>query len=138
MKMIVVYSCIGIIVVIISLLVVRQFKHTSKGNDADLFVINELKKAGSDLSKPHDVEFHFISAGKENLESMIKEFKSVDYKITQIFADENEKNKKEYFVDVVKTMIVSEETIIPESALMSRLADKYKVTFDGWGASIVK
>lgn len=138
MKMIVIYLCIGILLVIISFLVIQNFKHTSKEKDPDLFVISELKKAGSDLSKPHNVEFHFISESKEHLESMIKEFKSGDYKISQIFTDESEKGKKEYFVDVVKTMIVSEKTIFPESVLMSKLADKYKVTFDGWGASIVK
>lgn len=104
----------------------------------DLQVIEQLKKVGSDLSKPHSIEHHFTVYGdKKKADGAISELKSQDYEVVDI-EEGVDNGQKYYYFDAIKSIMVKPDIIFTQTSAMEEIAEKYDIVYDGWGCMTVK
>ena len=104
----------------------------------DREVIRELAKAGSDLSKPHRIEFHFVGYDEAKVVALAEEGRKAGYSISSIDSMVDKNARKYWYFDLVQDVIPAEKNVFAHTAVMAKLAKKYAVEFDGWGCLIVK
>jgi len=101
---------------------------------SDQEVLDNLRDAGSDLSKPHDVDFSFYfpdaGAAQRFMTTVIKRPTS---KKVSLHADDD----SEPMVEVTRSFIPSLAEIERNSRELSELAEAEGGEFDGWGAAVV-
>jgi regulator of ribonuclease activity B len=103
---------------------------------ADLETISALQRVGSNLSRPHALEHHFVSKNRADLESLRSHAILDNYRVSQILS--TGRLFKTYFFDIVIDTIPTIENISPASSSMCELAAKYSCSYDGWGCRVVK
>jgi len=101
-------------------------------------VLRALVKAGSNLHKPHEVEFHFIGPDKAKLEAAAEDGKKKGYRVSKIDTRTDEQARNYWFFDLIQSIILSDKNINSHTEFMTKLAKKHSVVFDGWGCPIVK
>jgi len=105
-----------------------------KSADPDTVVLTQLKKAGSDLSKIHPVEFFLYFPNEQNAQ------KAADYIRAQVFqADVKRAAQGDEWLCVAKKLIVPSPEALQEirrdfSAMARGLGGQY----DGWGTPVIK
>ncbi|MFC5527964.1 ribonuclease E inhibitor RraB [Cohnella yongneupensis] len=104
----------------------------------DELTLKALHEAGSDLSKPHLVEHHFVVWDRKLLNNLIQELKVNNYEISEVLDDTYTNGQPYLYFDAIKSTIMSKSIVYHESNLMKSLAVKYNVEYDGWGTSVVK
>lgn len=105
----------------------------------DLSTIEELKNAGSDLSKVHELEHHFVVVDIEVAGQIAEELRKDGYVISEILDGEDEDDGSTYyFFDAIKPCIMKPELVFAESKKMAVIAKRYGVLYDGWGTHIVE
>ena len=93
-------------------------------------VLDSLKDAGSDLSKPHDVDFTFYFPDVASAQRFItKAGGGPPY--------EFELSDGEFRVQITRTFIPTLADIEKTSADLAALAKNEGGEFDGWGAAVV-
>jgi regulator of ribonuclease activity B len=106
--------------------------------DFDRQVLNELQKVGSNFSKPHDLEHHFVVYNESIINSLTDELRRKGYIISQI-DHLNDSNGDNYlYFDAIKPTMLKEQIIFNESRYMTEIAKKYAILYDGWGTGVVK
>jgi regulator of RNase E activity RraB len=97
-------------------------------------VIQQLKNAGSNLSKEHPVEFFIYAPNKEAAESIVTriEIDGFKSKVEKSEADEL------WLVFAVKIMIPNEQKLLKIRADLEKVASSVSGEYDGWGTPIVK
>ena len=108
-----------------------------KREQLDVDTISALKEAGSDLSKPHPLEHHFVVEELKIAQEVAKELQKDGYQISEIL-DGDDEGDIYYFFDAIKPCIVQPEIVFQESEKMTLLAKKYHVFYDGWGTKVIK
>jgi len=104
----------------------------------DIQVIDQLKKAGSDLSKEHEIEHHFVIYGdKKKADGAISELVKQNYKVTELEEDQDN-GESYYFFDAIISSMVKPEIISSQTYTMEKIADKYDIEYDDWGCMVVK
>jgi len=100
----------------------------------DQDVLDGLRDAGSDLSKPHDIDFTFYFPDASSAQSfMVKVARHPPYKVRMLDDDEDD----EWLVEVTKTFVPSLAEIEKRSNELRELAKADGGEFDGWGAAVV-
>ena len=105
-------------------------------NQANIDTIKALKKNGSNMSKSHSIEHHFVSKNKKNIESLSKIATDNNYKISKILS--TGLIFKTYFFDIIIETIPSIANITNGTNEMIKLSDEYGCDYDGWGCPIVE
>jgi regulator of RNase E activity RraB len=105
-------------------------------NDRD--VLNSLANSGSNLKKLHEIEFHFVSYYKAKITAVAEEGKKMGYRISKIDALNDKQARKYWYFDLIRSVVPSEKNIFSHTEIMTNLAKKHAVEFDGWGCLIVK
>lgn len=105
-------------------------------HDADLEIIRALTGAGSNMSKPHSLEHHFVSKSKTSLESLRSRAVSSKYQVSDTFS--TGRLVKTYFFDIIIDTIPTIENITPATTVMHQLAAEYSCSYDGWGCEVVE
>ena len=96
----------------------------------DQVVLDNLKDAGSDLSKPHDVDFTFYFPDVASAQRFImKTGGKPPYEL--------DSSDGEISVEITKTFVPSLAEIEKTSAELAALAKSEGGEFDGWGAAVV-
>jgi hypothetical protein len=102
--------------------------------DLDQQVLDQLKKAGSNLSKPHDIEFFLYLLTKELANSAAEEIE-----------EEGATVKVERAADDSAWLCFATKRMVPDHAELVRLRKKFngiasrlKGEYDGWGTEVVK
>lgn len=103
----------------------------------DIEVIQALTSHGSDLSKPHMIEHHFITNVKENGIRLQEWGRTNKFQVSKLTEGEWE-SKRYFYFDLTKATIPTIENIFPDTCHMLRLADEFDCTYDGWGCNVVK
>lgn len=98
----------------------------------DREVIQSLRKNGSNMSKPHRLEHHFIADTNDPLRSLAVDELTVGYEATEVIEAEYQGGTY-YYVDLMKAIVPTEANIFAESKRMNTLARRYGVQYDGWG-----
>lgn len=104
----------------------------------DLDTINALKKAGSDLSKPHNLEHHFVVENLQIAMDISNVLKNDGYEISDTIEGKNDNGNVYYYFDIVKPFIMKPEHVFKESEKMAVIAKKYGILYDGWGTTVVR
>jgi hypothetical protein len=110
--------------------------HAAEGPESvpDQVVLDNLKLAGSDLSKPHNVDFSFYFPDEASVDRFIAKLsREPAYKIEVFDGDDG----YEWVVEVTRTFIPSLVTIEETSKELAALAKSEGGEFDGWGAAVV-
>lgn len=105
-------------------------------HDADLAVIDALRGAGSNMSKPHALEHHFVSKNKANLEALRDQAAANGLHVSEILS--TGRLLKTYFFDVVIDTIPTIENVSPATTAMHQWAAQFSCSYDGWGCSVVE
>jgi hypothetical protein len=102
--------------------------------DLDQQVLDQLKKAGSDLSKPHNIDFFLYfsneALAKDAANSIDGE---VDTVKVQLGAD-----KKNWLCFANKRMVPDHDRLSVMRKRFNNVARKGNGVYDGWGTQVVK
>ena len=110
----------------------RWQKKTSA--DPDQLVLDQLKKAGSDLSKPHPIEFFLYFPTEDSASEASKDIKAeVDEMKVGPSAD-----KKNWLCFATKRMVPDHDELVRLRKRFTEIAKKYGGEYDGWGTEVVK
>ena len=105
--------------------------------EADLRVIEAMSRAGSDLTKAHDIEHHFICYSRKLAKQLHSWGIDQGLQTTDIIAARHE-GKRYYWLDFVIPTMPSIENIFADTSRFFRLADSMGASYDGWQCSIVR
>ena len=104
----------------------------------DREVLKALANAGSDLSKPHEIEFHFVSYDEAKILAVAEEGKKMGYRVSKIDSLTDKEGRKYWYFDLIQSVVPSEKNVFSHSGAMTALGRRHDVEFDGWGCLIVK
>lgn len=106
----------------------------SEGVSPDGQVINQLKEAGSNLSKEHPVEF-FIYAPSQGAAEVISRAIAKDGFISKL---EKSADNESWLVYAVKNIVPSEDKMISIRNKFEKIVADVGGEYGGWGTPIVK
>lgn len=101
--------------------------------DLDQQVLDQLKQAGSDLSKPHDIEFflYFPTEAAANEAAKAVEGEGCDGKV-QLGAD-----KTNWLCFATKRMFPEHDRLVGLRKRFNEIAHRGNGEYDGWGTEVV-
>lgn len=97
---------------------------------ADRRVVDELVGAGSDPAEPHQLKFVFIGLG-ERLVAVEQALRKRGYRRVDTESGDSH-------LVMTASMPLDIEAISTESLLHHQLADEHALSYDGWGATVVR
>jgi regulator of RNase E activity RraB len=102
--------------------------------DLDQQVLDQLKKAGADLSKPHNIEFFLYFPTEDLANQAAKDVKGegCDVKV-QLGAD-----KKNWLCFATKRMVPDHDELVRLRKRFNEIAHKRNGEYDGWGTEVEK
>ena len=118
--------------------VIETVEEQKERESADLDVIEQLKKAGSNFSKQHNIEHHFFLYNNNNIPIVTKELQRIGYMISDISNDIDQNGKRYWHFNAIKISLIKKELIFNDTKKMNLIAKKYNIIYDGWGTKIVK
>jgi hypothetical protein len=101
--------------------------------DADAEVLAQLKKAGSDLSKPHPIEFFLYAPTKEAAERLASKVKALHFE-TRV---EPSAQGPQWLVLATRSMVPKQADLVLIRDQFTALASAEKGDYDGWGTPVV-
>lgn len=104
----------------------------------DREVLKALANAGSILSKPHEIEFHFVGYDEVKVIAAAEEGKKIGYRVSKIDGMTDKQGIKYWYFDLIQSIVPSEQDIFSHSGAMVALSKKHNIEFDGWGCLVVK
>jgi len=102
---------------------------------ADLQSVNKLKQAGSNLEKPHVLEFHLNMATEQEAKLAQRELNAQGYRTATLGPDGQNPG---WLLVSTKSLVPSPEELAAQRAQMTELAGKYNGHYNGWDADPVK
>jgi regulator of RNase E activity RraB len=108
----------------------------SRQKQGDREVIAALKDAGSDLSKPHSLEHHFVSPSRQGLERLRAWGVESGLSAGPIAEGEYQGRRYFFFDFIVPTIPTLEEVFKYTGRFLSKAAE-FGVEYDGWGCPVV-
>jgi regulator of RNase E activity RraB len=103
-------------------------------SDLNQLVIDQLKQAGSDLAKPHDLEFFLYFPTEQAAIEAAKGIQSeVDGLEVNLGADETN-----WLCFGVKSMVPRPDDLRSMRTRFNQIANKHSGQYDGWGTEVVK
>ena len=100
-------------------------------------VVRALADAGSDLSRPHALEHHFVCPNRVAAEPVVAWGRAAGYEPSQVSDGEFEGRKYAYF-DLVKKTVPTLANITSQTTAMLEAAARHGIEYDGWGCEVVK
>jgi len=102
--------------------------------DPDAQVLAQLREAGSDLSKPHPIEFFLYAPTKEAAERLESKVRALHFQTKVQPAAQG----SEWLVLATKSMILKVADLASVREKFTALAAAEKGVYDGWGTPVVK
>ncbi len=110
--------------------------------ERDLAVLRKLKDLGSDLGKPHTVDFFLYFPSKEHAKSAASEIEREGYLVRvyplspplwrRLFS------KPEWSCCATKSIVPEEETIFETGIWLDGIAERFCGEYDGWGTEVTE
>jgi hypothetical protein len=116
----------------------ETLKEKKERENLDLDTIEALKDAGSNFSKSHYIEHHFVVTNEHNINKISEYLKRKGYEISDINEEIDEDGEHYFFFDACKYCLVESSTIFEESRKMNEIALSFDEFYDGWGTNIVE
>lgn len=109
-------------------------RNASAQESLDGKTLAQLAKAGSDLKKPHDIDFFFYFPTKDAAEKAAPKLAALGLS-TKIDRAAKETN---WLIHGNKTMVPSEAELQRLRRMFDAIAVAQKGEYDGWGAEVVE
>lgn len=97
----------------------------------DSVVVQNLRDAGSDLSKPHDIDFNLHVPDESDATKLEQQLRAQGFDVTIDQGDDD------WGVTATKTMVPDPAEITKVGESLRKLADAAGGEYDGWGAAVV-
>ncbi len=101
--------------------------------DRDYKTIEALKNNGSDISKPHEIDF-FLDFEKFEQAAPIAQAMDKDGFNVRMF----ENGDGTFTIEAKKTIVPLPDTMRDITKKLNALTGKYGGTYDGWGSEVVE
>ena len=121
------------IVGIFALLLLCLISCGTGAEDPDSTVLTNLEEAGSDLSKPHDLEFFLYFPDESAAEAAAEDMRARGYEV-QVRPSED---GTDWLCFAEKTMVPDYEAIRDISRDFEAIAAAHGGEYDGWGTTVV-
>jgi len=95
-------------------------------------VLDQLRSAGSDLAKPHHIEFYLYLPSQEDAEGAEGELRALGYNVTVRAAPDS----SNWLCLASRTMMPTIEELTNARGVFKGLALRYQGAYDGWEAAI--
>ena len=102
--------------------------------DPDAQVLAQLRKAGSDLYKPHPIEFFLYAPTKEAAERLEQKVRALHFE-TKV---QPSAQGSAWLVLATKSMLPNQADLVLLREQFTALAAAEKGEYDGWGTPVVK
>ena len=123
-----------LILATLALLVFSVVACTTSEAEADLRTLNRLEKAGSDLSKPHEMEFFLYFPDEASANAAAADVREQGFAVEVRPAAEG----TDWLCFAVKTMVPDNEDIVTIGRGFHAIAGAHGGEYDGWGAAVVE
>lgn len=104
-------------------------------SDPDALLLEQMREAGSDLSKLHRPEFIFDVAHANDVDNLANELTELSFDVAVY---EPEIAGEMFQVVAQCEMVLTLPTLQSLSAEFHTLAEKHHAVYDGWGAEVVE
>jgi len=102
--------------------------------DGDLVVISQLRQAGSDLSKPHPIEFFLYLPSEQAALRVAERVREAGFRAkVDMGADGNN-----WLCLAAEDMVPEHRALIEVRARFEKLASDFGGEYDGWGTAVVR
>lgn len=99
-------------------------------------MLRRLAEAGSDLTKSHSIEHHFVCSERSSATPVLSFGASAGYQPSPV--TENTFAGQTYFTfDLVRVCVPTLAEITDQTRSMLELATRCGVEYDGWGCAVV-
>ena len=102
--------------------------------DPDAQVLAQLRKAGSDLSKPHPIEFFLYAPTKEAAQRLESQVRALHFETKVQPAAQG----SQWLVLATKSMVPKQADLVLVRQQFTALAAAERGDYDGWGTPVVK
>jgi hypothetical protein len=116
----------------VGVLILPRIVRAQSGPDAQ--VINQLRKAGSELSKPHPIEFFLYVPTPEAAERLATKLRKIQFE-TNVKASPQ---AAQWLVSATKSMAPDVAELVAIRKVFTALAAAENGGYDGWGTPVVK
>ena len=110
--------------------------------EQDLAVLNRLEELGSDMTKPHKVDFFLYFKSEENARSAVREIEDDGFSVNLRRAEaawwKRLLGKTVWSCRAMKSFVPAKEAILKASADFEEIAQRFDGEYDGWGAGLEK
>ena len=100
--------------------------------DKDELVLKALKKNGSDLSKPHEIDFWFDFPSEESARTVAQKVSERGFEV-EVYRN---KGGDEYSCKAVKRMVPHLSAMQGLTRQFESIAEQHGGVYDGWGAEV--
>lgn len=101
----------------------------------DVQVLENMRKHGSDLSKPHPLDFYLYFPEEQGARTAAAALQLAQYEILRVEPGESGRN---WLVLAQKVMVPARERVISTTNQLEKLAVDHGGEFDGWEAPILR
>jgi regulator of RNase E activity RraB len=98
----------------------------------DKQVLEQLRSAGSDLSKPHHIDFYLYLPSQTDAEAAAAALRPLGYSVTV----QEGVNGINWLCLAARTMLPTTQELSDARVVFKRLALRYGGVYDGWDAAI--
>ncbi|MFY9234617.1 MAG: ribonuclease E inhibitor RraB [Fimbriimonadaceae bacterium] len=113
--------------------IIERISMGSVAQEGDATTLRELEKAGSDLAKPHEIDFFLYFPSKDRAEGAASDMRELGYKATvgtRAF-------EGQWSCEGAKILVPSEGSLSKCRAELDAIATKFGGEYDGWGSGVV-
>jgi regulator of RNase E activity RraB len=118
----------------LTLLLVSVLACATTDKEADLQTLKRLEEAGSDLSKPHELEFFLYFPNKASADAAAADIREQGFVVEVRPPGEG----SDWLCFAVKTVVPTYEAISAISREFNAIAEARGGEYDGWGTLVVK
>jgi regulator of RNase E activity RraB len=107
----------------------------SVAEQQDAHVIENLRAAGADLSKPHDIDFFLMLPNQAQAQAAAADMEQLGYTVVTV---EVSPQHLLWEVYATRRMVPQLEAMTAITRTLEALASKYGGYYDGWGTAAVE
>lgn len=129
---------LAVIAIVVVWLVWRNLgdNRPATGAQWDRLTLQQLRIAGSDVSRPHAVDFFLYLPTRGAAESAAEELRRAGY--TAKVETSASPSANTWLCQAVKEMAPSEANLSEARGVFEGLAERFRGNYDGWGAAVVR
>jgi len=113
-----------------------QEQQPQKQIHPDVEVLENMRQHGSDMSRPHPIDYYLYFPVEEQARAAASSLQGVGYDILRVEVGAGADGK--WLVLAQKTLVPSAEDVIASTDQMEALAARHGGEFDGWEAPILR